>query len=393
MTRDDEKKPRKKRGATGGGYVYEAFNAFHIRYYKTEIDDDGTVRRYQKSEKLCAKDAAHPNVTCKAVRDLRQQFMVTVNAQKPNSKDMPIGAFWPLYLNHCNEVRKDGQPRKKPSTVGCYTQIYEKHLKKHFGDLKLSEYEPKLGSALLDSLTAKLGINALKHLKVVGMSIFERAKKEERISVNPWREVVIPEDAMPSVTVAYTEEEAAAIFAALKDRVDAQLAFALACYGGLRPGEIVGLKWEDVDGDWLHIRTSVVRGVIGTPKTQSSIAPVGISVQVRALLEAWWEQSGRKTEGWVFPNSRGGAMPVSPNNLAARVVVPALKKARLKWRGWYAGRRSCATWIIENTGGNAAVAQAQLRHKHMSTTTNVYKKAITLKGHIDGIRQAFMLKN
>jgi len=40
----------------------------------------------------------------------------------------------------------------------------------------------------------------------------------------------------------------------------------------------------------------------------------------------------------------------------------------------YAGRRGAATAIIGLTGGNYAAAQELLRHKHMSTTLQFYKK-------------------
>jgi hypothetical protein len=51
------------------GYIYEAFNALHVRFYVTEIVD-GKPTRVQRSKRLCSKDDKHHSRTCKPVRTL-----------------------------------------------------------------------------------------------------------------------------------------------------------------------------------------------------------------------------------------------------------------------------------------------------------------------------------
>jgi heme/copper-type cytochrome/quinol oxidase subunit 4 len=59
--------------------------------------------------------------------------------------------------------------------------------------------------------------------------------------VNPWHDVQLPDDAVESPsTLHYTIGEAENIVSALVDRADCQLIVALACFLGLRPGEIEG---------------------------------------------------------------------------------------------------------------------------------------------------------
>jgi integrase len=55
-------------------------------------------------------------------------------------------------------------------------------------------------------------------------------------------------------------DDAENIISALVDSVDCQAIMALACFTGLRPGEIQGLGWNDIERDWVHIRRSIVRG-------------------------------------------------------------------------------------------------------------------------------------
>jgi integrase len=299
---------------------------------------------------------------------------------------MPISDFWEqVYLPHCEAVIK-GQPRKKSSTVRGYKQIWNQHLKGHFGSLTLKEYEPSMGTRFLDSLTATQNKNTLRHIKALGCSIFKRAVNEQRVKVNPWHDVQMPDDAVDGAsTQHYTWEEAENIISALVDHVECQLIVALACFMGLRPGEIEGLKWEDFDEEWLHIRRSVVRGEVGTPKTEESLASIPLMDAVRVPLELWRQKSGKATEGWLFPTE--AKTPTALNNFVNRIIKPALKKAGIEWRrgGLYCGRRGAATEVIEKTG-NVALAQALLRHKNMGTTLTFYKKRISDRAFLTGMK-------
>jgi integrase len=95
--------------------------------------------------------------------------------------------------------------------------------------------------------------------------------------------------------------------------------------------------------------------------------------RVRVPLELW-RQKSLDTSGWVFPS--GSNTPIDLHNLVARDIRPTIKAAGLVWKGLYAGRRGAGTAIIARTNGNAAIGQALLRHKNMSTTLQFYKKQI-----------------
>jgi hypothetical protein len=159
--------------------------------------------------------------------------MQTVNAREANGtpqQDMSIVDFWEQqYLPYCEEiVQLTGKARKKPSTVRGYEQIWNQHLNAHFGKMTLQRYEPFMGTQFLQSLTGTQGKNTLKHIKALGSSLFKRAVIEQRIKVNPWHDVSMPDDAIESKsTKHYTLEEAQNIISALVDHVDAQLSQAI----------------------------------------------------------------------------------------------------------------------------------------------------------------------
>jgi hypothetical protein len=63
------------------------------------------------------------------------------------------------YLPYCEEiVTLTGKPRKKPSTGRGYKQVWNQHLKAHFGNVALWEYEPFMGTQFLQSLTSTQSI-------------------------------------------------------------------------------------------------------------------------------------------------------------------------------------------------------------------------------------------
>ena len=58
-------------------------------------------------------------------------------------------------------------------------------------------------------------------------------------------------------------------------------------YAGLRLGEAIALRWENIDwnGKFLTVQESSWQGIVGTPKTKSSIRRVDLSPETIAVLE------------------------------------------------------------------------------------------------------------
>jgi integrase len=392
------------------GSLYAVGDTCYLKYY---IIEDG--ERVHKTIQLCKRSDVYDWWKKRgrwgfssAVHDLQRETMAGLRAKieraEPSNgsatSDMRVTDFWEqVYLPYLEEiVTLTGQPRRKPSTVRGFKQIWNQHLKRHFGTGTLRDYEPAMGNRFLRTLTSTQGKSTLKHVKALGSALFGHAVEEEIIKVNPWREVKIPKDAVESeATKHYTLAEVEDIISALVDHVDCQLVMALACFLGLRPGEIAALKWEDFDKDTVSIRRSVVRGVVGTPKTPESLATLPLPSQVKVPLTLWRGKSQSESvsekpkhnEGYVFESKNG--TPVDLHNLTSRVIVPHVNGDRkcvvcdktpkalkdVKWKTLYAGRRCAATAVIEANNGNLAIGQALLRHKSQITTATFYKKAVT----------------
>ena len=326
--------------------------------------------------------------------------MAGINAQQSNGHDaqadMSVSDFWETrYLPYCEREYKG--VGMKPSTVRGFKQIWRQHLKVHFADATLQGYTPDLARRFLGSIKTTQAKNSLKHVRALGSALFNEAiERGLRKEANPWH-VKLPKDCKDTEqTQHYTLEEAENIVSALIEHPDAQLVITLACFLGLRPGEVAALRWEDFDADSVHIRRSVVRGHVGTPKTLESIATLPLIDQVKVPLELWRQKSGDPKEGWMF-GSRNDT-PTDLHNVINRVIIPHVngsgrcipcdkvpKKSGVMWKGLYAGRRGAATAIIGLTNGNYAAAQELLRHKSMNTTLQFYKKQ-TKSAVADGLK-------
>jgi integrase len=375
------------------GRIYEASGKFYVQY---------RANGKQVSKLLCEKSTAYYSKSCKAVRLKCAEVMLEVNksaAVLAPMADMLIKDFWmSRFLPWCEQITAQGRPRFKPDTLRGYRQIWKQHLSAHFEEATLQEYTPDRGTVFLDGLTAKVSQATLRHIKSVAQSLFKRAVAERRLQSNPWRDVVMPDSALltPS-TPSYTWEEAKALIQALEGHSDCQLIIALACFLGLRPNEIAALRWEDLDGDWLHVRRGIVRGKLDVPKTPSSMNTVPLPEAIRMQLEKY----GAGRTGWMFPSEGvltadriiapemkhlAGVAPVDLHNLIARVIRPALAAKGIPWKPLKAGRTGACTQIIEGTG-NANLAQRILRHKELTTTVRFYNKGISDRAALSGIRR------
>jgi integrase len=334
------------------GYVYEASGSFFVRYYSSGA---------QRSHRLCSKDHKFYSRTCRPVKMLADEFMQTVNAGKgPNVKDLTVADFW----------RETYQPftveNLRHSTVYGYRHVWAQHLEKHFGTVTLREYRTHMGSAFLTGLSKTLCRSTVQHIRSLASGIFSHAVNLGLIESNPWHDVkVLGKSRPPGDTAHYTLEEAENIISALVEHPDCQTILALACFTGLRPGEIQGLRWSDIEEDWIHIRRSIVRGKEGGLKTASSTASLPLIAPVKIPLALWRQKAGDNER--VFPRDL--------KTLVKLTIAPTLRAKGLQWKGLYAGRRGAATVLTELTG-DALAAKELLRHSNIGVTQQKYVKKI-----------------
>jgi integrase len=296
---------------------------------------------------------------------LADEFMRTVNekagAVETLGEDVTIVDFWTrTYEPFATE-------NLRHSTVYGYRQIWAQHLEKHFGKLTLREYRTHMGSQFLTALSKDFGRSTVQHIRSLASGIFAHALNLGLLETNVWHDVkVLGKTKAPEETQHYTLEEAENMISALVEHPKGQALMALACFAGLRPGELQGLRWSDLDPDYgfIHIRRSVVRGVEGELKTKGSTRSLPLIAPARLALMAWRRVAPENER--VFT---GDLKTITTS------IQPALKAAGVKWKGLYAGRRGAAT-ILTDLTGDALAAKELLGHANLSVTAANYVKTM-----------------
>jgi len=146
---------------------------------------------------------------------------------------------------------------------------------------------------------------------------------------------------------------------------------------GLRIGEVAALRWERVDflKGILQVReTYSEEDRFGTPKTRSSVRDVPLSEPVRvALLTHRGRSSYTAPNDLVFTTKAN--TPISPKNLANRILRPTCVRIGLRPIGWHVLRHTHATWLSES-GATIRIAQDILGQSDLETTLSVYTHAV-----------------
>jgi integrase len=145
----------------------------------------------------------------------------------------------------------------------------------------------------------------------------------------------------------------------------------LAVDTGMRQGELLGAKWEDVSWEMaqIQIKRSFNHGRFYQPKTKSSRRRIDLSPQMLNQLAEWQRQCPESSDNLIFPNGKGN--PMNCNNLYNRVYLPAIEKAGVPRLTFHALRHTFASILIDQ-GENIKYIQSQLGHAKASTTLDIY---------------------
>lgn len=155
--------------------------------------------------------------------------------------------------------------------------------------------------------------------------------------------------------------------------------FLAALRTGARRGELIALRWEDVDlsGGVLTIRATASHGEVNTPKNGKS-RRVPMSPQLVEAMREYRRKvaeaalgAGRKVSPWVFPSPAGNLG--DPSKLC-RVFKEALKKAGLRSVPFHSLRHRCLSdlagagvpmQIVKEIAGHSSIAVTSQYYLHL----------------------------
>lgn len=146
---------------------------------------------------------------------------------------------------------------------------------------------------------------------------------------------------------------------------------------GLRRGELLGLKWEDIDlqRGTIRVQRQVARingEIVEAPlKTKNVYRTVPVSADTVAVLEQQKKKAGNSE--WVFPSPSGG--PISPDSVL-NMLHQVLKRAGLPKIRFHDCRHTTATLALQN-GVDVKTVSGMLGHYSAGFTLDTYAHVTT----------------
>lgn len=244
----------------------------------------------------------------------------------------------------------------KPSSSITTLHRIRRLILAQFGDRWISSITRQELQAWIQKLALQYSAAVINHVRWDLKSIFTMAHADGFVTANPAEILVVPRFARRAVQrPALSENQVLSLLGCLPIRE--KLAVRLAVFEGLRPGEILALRWEDVHESYVRIERRIYHGIIDTPKN-SKPRLAALSRGTLQLLQAWREETAWMSP-WIFPSGR--LTPLRQENYWRQYVRPHLKGTGLEWVCWQALRRTNGT-LMQKYGADPKVGADQRGH-------------------------------
>jgi integrase len=271
---------------------------------------------------------------------------------------------------------------RRPATYALYETTARLYLKPGLGTRPLTRLSLPMVQGFLNSrLEAGDSVSKVETMRKVLSSALTRALREELVMRNVAQLVTLPSRKRKEVS-AWSADEARQFLQAAQDN-QLYLAFLLLLVYGLRRGEVLGLRWSDIDFDVgvIRIRQQIqrIRGqlIIGPTKTHASHRELPLVDIARGpLMELHQQQASTlqptqeapPVHDLVFRTSTG--QPIEPRNLV-RSFEAICRHAGLRRIRVHDTRRTAAT-LLNKLGVPARDTQLILGHSRISITQEIY---------------------
>lgn len=254
------------------------------------------------------------------------------------------------------------------STVKDYGSAVYYHLIPAFGHLKLSELKPLHVREWISTL--KISNRRINNILIPLRLAYKEAFANEIIDSNPMARIknlaIEPREPEP-----FTVKEINAILRQLNGQEKNLIQFAF--WSGLRTSELIALEWKDVDlkNNRIYVRQAKVGGYIKTTKTKSGYRTVELNESSRAALES--QRRANRYHDMVFLDPLHNEPWKNDQRIRKRVWIPALERAKIKYRNPYQTRHTFASTML-TMGRNPAWIAAQMGHTDWGMIRKVYAR-------------------
>lgn len=319
------------------------------------------------------RSAVHHVATKREAVEAHSRFMVRIGAEDiigPGTRtvDDLLDEWW---KHHRGELA--------PTSAYRYSQ-HIALIRKHLGPVPLARVRP----LLLDRFYREPGITAHRATEMRGKILhpaFDRAVDWGWLAENPVKRSRLPKVDRREMRPPSHEDVLAFTAGLLRDGpLWFGVFFHLLAVTGCRKGEVIGLRWDDIDWEagTVHVRRNVAitpaTGVlVKEPKTARGRRTVTVADGTLQLLRGWLTVQPR-TGRWLFPGDVAhGDLPLSPN-IVDKTFVKARDRYGFPYR-MHDIRHAVATTLLSGGVHIRAVADI-LGHARPEVTLGVYAHAL-----------------
>jgi integrase len=322
------------------------------RWWESIIDSEGKSVAVRRSE-ILGTVAELP--TRRQAELLLAQRMQKINGEYQSARST---------RRFVDFVRTDWEPvilpTMKYATQKSYGYFLRVHLIPVFGDLPLRELSRERIQVLLQAkLASGLAWETVHHIQCALSKILGTAVEWGYIEANPVRLTRLPRRSRARAKAVLNPQQIRLLLAALPEP-SRSLVFLL-ILTGLRVGELLALRWRNVDlqAALLRIEETVYDGHFDAPKSRRGIRLVPLGSLALAFLSSRQACAVENREALVF-SSRNGT-PLDRHTLLSRQLKPVASALGLCKVTWHLLRHSNAT-LHDSLGTPLGTLQELLGH-------------------------------
>ena len=329
----------------------------------------------------------YKNVLGKTQAEVKAKLKVAIeesaNLDMLKAEQYTTGQWMDVWFENCAKIKV------RPSSHQTYRGYIDNHIKPNIGDVPLNKlsslhlqklYKKLLAGGRVERIEAKgqpkgLSAKTVRNINQVISSAMDFAKDQKLIGSNPTDGCALPKLEHKEMKTLPVEQLTSFLREAKESGVFELYYIELAT--GLRRGELLGLKWEDIDlaQGSLRVQRQIARingEVIEAPlKTKNAYRTLPLSADAVDVLREQRKKSG--SNSYVFPSPTGG--PISPDSVL-HMLHRVLKRAGLSKVRFHDLRHTFATLALQN-GVDIKTVSGMLGHYSAGFTLDTYTHVTT----------------
>ncbi len=316
----------------------------------------------------------------KKLQECRQWYAdasyIDEHSDLENATDMMVDSWFEYWIS----IKKK---TVRPNTVRNYTERYERNIKGVIGKKLLTEVKPIHCQKIFSDMAEEgYKTTTIYQTRIALYNMMDFAKENDVIIANPCKKSVKsdmgkPSDKKEALTI---DTQRKFLEGATGQSYENQYRFILQT--GLRTGELVGLKWEDIDFEnktvtisrTMEFRYKVGEWRAGPPKSKSGYRTIPLTDEAIRILKAQKEKNSKikvinmEWKDQVFLCRKGEPVKNSTYDTA---LFKICDKAGIKRFSMHVLRHTFATRCIE-AGMLPKTLQKILGHSNIGITMNLY---------------------